>query len=145
MATFPLKQAAPQSGGGFTGERKTFDPIPEDSIVTAEVKEVTLEEKPARWRNGPDDTHRVSFHFVVTEGQYARRHLWGNSSVYFSTSPNCKLRLWAQEILGLDVWPQGEELDTDKLAGRQVRLIVGNRSKQDGSITDYVKDVLRAR
>lgn len=125
--------------------KKKFDPIPENEIVIAEIIDLSLEEKPVRWRSSPEDTHNVSWHFVVTEGKYAKRHLWGKTPTYFSESPKCKLRIWAQEALGLSSWPEGQELDTDVLAGKQVRLLVGNRYKQDNTLTDFVKDVLRIR
>ena len=146
MATFSMKsdQGASNSGGNYPPQKKRFEPIPEDEIVQAEILEVTLEEKPERWRKDSNDTHRVSFHFKVVDGPYANRHLWGNTSTWFSDSPKCRLRLWSQEALGLDSWPEGLDLDTESLSGKKVRVLVGNRQKQDGSYADYAKDILRS-
>lgn len=140
MTQFILKSSPTNSPDGAA---RKFDPIPNNEIVRAEVVEVKLDEKPQQFVSGPDDTHRVSFHFKVTEGSYKNRHLWGNTATWFTDSPKCKLRLWVQEILGVTELPEGFNLDLDSLKGRQVRLLVGNREKKDGSIGDFVSQVIR--
>jgi hypothetical protein len=141
MPTFTFKKPAKP---GAPGESRSFDAIPEDTIVQAEVVEVKLEEKLPQFRNNENDTHRVSFHFKVTDGEYANRHLWGNTSTWFADDFRCKLRLWVTEILNVARIEEGYVLDTDNLAGMRVRILVGNRTKKDGTITDFAKDLLRA-
>lgn len=141
MTEFTL-QPAPNASGGAA--KRTFDAIPEDTIVHVEVVSVTMEEKPVAWQNGPNDTHRISFHFIVTEGEYANRHLWGNTSTWFSKDARCKFRIWVQELLGVDVLPVDYKINIDNFAGTKARVLVGNKTKTDGTITDFAKDLLRA-
>lgn len=148
MARIQMQQSAPQeyqprSNGYGDRPKRDFQPIPEDEIVQVEVVEVKLEEKPAKWQK-PGDTHRVSWHFKVTEGPFANRHLWGNTPTWLNNSPKCVLRQWIQEVLGLDVLPDDFVFDTDEFAGLSARVLVGQRTKQDGTPTDFAKDVLRS-
>jgi hypothetical protein len=139
MPKLQLRPPAGQGGG-------TLGPaIPEDEIVYVTVEECNWEELPQRFLDPekPHNTHRISFKFRVTEGEYEKRVIWGNTSTWFSSDPRCKLRLWAKEILGIDIFPADYELDTDDLVGKEARVLVGNREKQDGTTTHFAKDILR--
>lgn len=124
--------------------KRDFAPIPEDEIVTVEVVSVKIEDLPEWKREKSKDTHQVSFRFKVIDGQFKNRNLWGNVSPWFDSHPKCRLRLWVQEILGVDRLPDGYVFDTDDFTGLQARILVGNFTKRDGAVKDFVKDVLRA-
>lgn len=75
--------------------------------------------------------------------------LFGNTPTTFSTHPDCKLRLWAQEILGGTTLPVDFELDTDDLVGLPCRAVVGVRERKGGDGVgvirkNYVTDVIHA-
>lgn len=132
-------------------EAKVFEAIPEDTIVEAEIQTVEERETPFDIdKNDPSKgkQHQVSFRFNVTgPAEYAGRVLFGNTPVTFSNHPDCKLRVWVQEILGTDTLPLGFKLDLSQLEGAPVKVVVGNRVKQaaDGTTVakDFAQDVLR--
>lgn len=134
---FP-EQAAPR--------KRTFDPIPEGEIVDVEVVEVEIRdinpEFRAKYKIKEDK--EISFRFKVISGNYKNRNLWGNAKPYWNDSDNCRLRLWTQEIFGVDRMPEGYEFDTDDFPGMKARVVVRNYQKRDGSTGDGVQDVLRA-
>ena len=139
----------PSDGGGFpttTQKKRTFDPIPEGSIVDVEVVSVELRDLNPEFRAKfkIKETQEVSFRFKVISGDFKNRNLWGNAKPIFNDADNCRLRLWTQEILGVDRLPADYEFDTDHFPGMKCRVLVKNYAKRDGSTGDGVQDVLRA-
>lgn len=121
---------------------KQFDLLEEDSIheVTVSNIEVSTYDDP---QNGPRKNLNWTF-TLHTPGDWEGKRIWGNTSMVFNTNPNCKLRNWAQSVLGTDL-DAGFELDTDDLVGRKARIAVGYRKKPDGTIKQFVADVLPTR
>lgn len=141
MASFTLEER----------EDTEFEVIPADTVLETTLEEVEVKESPF-WLD--DDDHskgkkkQVSFKFKVTEeGDYKNRVLWGNTPTTFSTHPDCKLRVWVQEILGQDDLGGGFTFDTDHIEGLPVKVVVGNRTgrHQDGTpkVKDYADGVIR--
>ena len=128
------------------GEKKKFDPIPANEIVPVEVVEVEIRDIPEHIRSQYkiQDKQEVSFHFKVVDGPYKNRHLWGNAKPRWDNSPDCRLRVWTQEILGEDSLPDEYQFDTDTLQGLQARVLVRNRIAKDNSVKDGVGDVMRS-
>lgn len=126
--------------------------IPANSVLLAEVLKV--EERDSFFWNDVDDHSKgkqreVSFRFkVIDDGEYNGRNIWGKTPTTFSTHPDCKLRVWVQEILGVDDLPKDFEFEEEDLEGSEVKIVVSNYDKKnkDGSITtkDQVADVMRA-
>lgn len=121
-----------------------FEAIPEDEIVECEIEKVEERETPF-WIDKNDESkgkqRQVSFKFRVTgPAEYANRVLFGNTPVTFSNHPDCKLRVWVQEILGQDSLPVGFKLDLEQLEGAPIKVAVGNRTKKAADGTDTVKD-----
>jgi hypothetical protein len=150
MAKLSMQTTQPtQETGGFPSQperKRTFDPIPEGTIVDVEVVSVELRDLNPEFRAKYKikETQEVSFRFRVTGGEYAKRNLWGNAKPILDDSDNCRLRLWTQEILGVDRLPADFEFDTDDFTGLTCRVLVKNYNKRDGSVGDGVQDVLRA-
>ena len=125
--------------------------IPANEVLAAEI--VTCEERETPfWIDDKDHSkgkqRQVSFWFRITEdGEYYGRNLFGNTPTTFSTHPDCKLRIWVQEVLDMDSLPEGFEFEPSDLEGLPVKVVVGNRPKtnQDGSVTqkDFVEQVIR--
>lgn len=128
-----------------------FETIPENSVLEAEI--VDCRERETIFdidRNDPSKgkQREVSFRFRVTEdGDWYNRQVFGRTPTTFSTHPDCKLRIWVQEILDFDELPEGFEFEPEDLVGLTTRVVIGNRPKtnQDGSITqkEYVDQVQR--
>lgn len=118
--------------------------IPDDEVKTATVVSVKLAEQ-----NFVDDdgkkVMKVEFKFKIIDGSvHDGTDIWGKTPTRFNTHPDCKLRNWAQAILGQSLPPKFR-LDTDVLVGRDCRLIIGLREyEKDGQTkqTNYVKDVM---
>lgn len=127
-------------------EESNWTPIPEDSILKAEI--VKIEETTKNFGEG--DVPRVEFAFLVREpgNEYDGRRLWGDTPRTFSTDSRCKLRIWAQEIMGQQL-PEGFKLNTDDLVGLECRIAVGMKTytnKQGEAVSkNFVTDVLRTK
>lgn len=129
-------------------------PIPEDEIVAAKVMNVKQVKmlgaggKPYKNEKG-EEVDQVEFSFTVEDSSspYDGLRFWGKTSTTFTTNSNCRLRAWAQEILGQELVP-GYALDTDDLVGNPCRVVVGVREyEKEGQTkqTNYAKDVIRAK
>lgn len=146
MARIPLTTAAPEQQNFDSAEKKSFQVIPDDTIVNVEVVNVELRDFPEEFRAqyNVKDKQEVSFRFRVTDGDFKGLNLWGSARPEFNDSDQCRLRLWTQEILGVDKLPEGYVFDTDDFDGATCRVLVSERRKKNGQFTNRVKDVLRA-
>jgi len=151
LAKLQMNQGSDNSAdrGGFPDQpqkKRTFDPIPEGKVVNVEVVAVELRDINPEFRAKYKikDTQEVSFRFKVIDGDFKNRNLWGNAKPIWNDADNCRLRLWTQEIFGVDRMPEGYEFDTDDFTGMKARVVVRNFSKRDGTVGDGVQDVLRA-
>ena len=129
--------------------RKEFPVIPEDTILRAEVVEVKQETKPFKDDDG-NPVVKVVFQFKVTDDDFTRQRVWGETPVTFTNHPDCKLRSWMQEIMGGEIDVVGTKVNTDDLVGCECRIVVGNRSWTDKTTGEvkrrhFAKDVLRSR
>lgn len=140
-------------GEDGAGEKKTFDPIPANTIAEVEVVDVTYKPLNEEFRKkfAVKDTHEVSFHFKVIEGPYKNRHIWGTAKPYLNSSDKCRLRIWLQELLGVDKLPAeftlNENPDTgvyDEFTGMRCRVFTELKTSGSGKVTDRVRDVLRS-
>lgn len=127
-------------------EVEEFKPIPDGDILEAEVVNCEHRETPFDDENNPGQKKKeVSFRFKVTdEGEYNGRTVFGSTPVTFTSHPDCKLRVWVQELLGMDSLPGGFRFDTDTLIGLPCRIAVGAKEREGKSTRNYVMDVLRA-
>lgn len=139
------------------GEERTI--IPDGTNVRAKVLEIKEQQsifdeedsdgnKILNEDGTPKKKMQVSFKFQVDEGEHKGSVVYGNTNTTFSMHPNCKLRVWVQEILGRDSLRSGFKLDTEMLEGLtcRINIAVRNGKKQaDGTIkrTNYVSDVFR--
>jgi hypothetical protein len=143
-----LNTSAPQQEAfpSAPAQKRKFDPIPEGEIVDVEVVEVEIRDLDSEFRAKYKikEDKEVSFRFKVISGQYSNRNLWGHAKPYWDNSDNCRLRLWTQELFGVDRMPDDYEFDTDDFTGKTARVVVRNYKKRDGSTGDGVQDVLRS-
>lgn len=135
----------------YTLEESTYaGPIPDDTILAAEVTAIAEKKKPFTDKETGAEIWRVEFSFVVTEPEsgWKDQRIWGDTATTFSTNTDCKLRNWASELLGVEELDSGFRLDTDLLVGQPCRIVVGARNYiKDGTDKTYnfVKDVIRAK
>jgi hypothetical protein len=130
-------------------------PIPEDEIITTkvmnvkQVKMLRADKTPFKDEDGKE-VEQIEFSFTVEEpsSPYDGQRFWGKTSTTFTTNANCRLRAWAQEILGQEL-VTGYHLNTDDLIGNHCRVVVGIReyAGKDGEKkqANYAKDVIRAK
>lgn len=137
-------------GDVFTVEDAEFvGYLPDDEIVLGKVLTVKKVIKPFKDDDG-NPVEKVEFKVQIIQpgGTHDGVSIWGDTSTYFNTHPNNKLRNWATSILGQEL-PAGYRLDTDVLENREVRVIVGYRTwdKADGTKGEknYVKDFMPTR
>ena len=90
----------------------------------------------------------LDFEFPFTDpGDWENKRIWGSVALWFSMSPQCRLRNWVQSILNTPL-EAGYELDTDDLIGRNARISVQYRhgtGPYEGRIFQQVGDVLPSR
>lgn len=120
-------------------------PIPDGTKVHAEV--VSISTKTRKNREG-EEYSRLLFKFVIQDPDsgWDTQNVYGETSTLFTTNPDCKLRNWAQEIMGVDELPAKFRLDTDVLVGLDCYVVVGSRDyEKDGEqkTANFIKDVQR--
>lgn len=136
-----------------SSEFPQYEAIPENTVLLTEV--VKVEERDSFFNIDDNDPslgkkRQVSFRFKVTDpdSEYNGRNVWGTTPTTFSTHPDCKLRVWVQEILGVDGLPKDFEFEEEDLEGSAVKVVMRNYQKKnaDGSTTtkDSVSDLMRA-
>lgn len=120
-------------------EQKEFTLLPENSILLLKVDE--LEIKQVDGRHGPWDKLEIKFKVLgiqnVGDGGNPADYeeaviagpIWGSVPFKLTDSPENKLRLWAEAILGMELGV-GFELDTDVFLGREVRGLVTQYNKR---------------
>jgi len=124
-------------------EYEEREPIENDTILEAVI--LSCQEQDSFWDIDKDDPSKgkrreVSFKFEVTEdGPYQGRWVWGSTPTYFDDNPRCKLRIWVQEVFGLDEIPLGFKFSLEQVEGQPVRIHVAKSEKGK----NYVTDVLR--
>lgn len=129
-------------------ESEYSGPIPEDTVLAAELVSCKIVEKPYVDDDG-QKVKKVEFKFVIQEeaSPWEGEHIWGETPTRFNTHPDCKLRNWTSVIANTE-FPPGYRLDTDVLLGMKCRVVVGNREyEKDGEkkIHQFVQTVLPAR
>lgn len=126
--------------------KKEFALMAEDSLHEVSVTGIKQKVLPAKG-DRPEKT-MLDFEFTIkTPGEWENKRIWGSVALWFSMSPNCRLRNWVQSILGAELEP-GYELDTDDLIGRNARITVQYRhgaGAYEGRTFQQVGDVLPSR
>lgn len=126
--------------------KKDFPLLPEDSLHEVQVTGIKQKVLPAKG-DRPEKT-MLDFEFTIkTPGEWEDKRIWGSVALWFSMSPQCRLRNWVQSILGTELEP-GYELDTDDLIGRNARITVQYRhgtGAYEGRTFQQVGDVLPSR
>lgn len=128
-----------------------FETIPDGEILAAEVSNVEIRDSFYDDEKNPGQKKKqVAFRFLITEpGDHQGRTVFGNTPTTFSNHSDCKLRIWVQELLGIDEVPVGFKFDTETLIGLPCRLAVGAREStgRDGktkTTRNFAADVIRA-
>lgn len=137
MPTFEMEESS------FSGY------MPDDTIVSAVVSSVKVQEKPWIDEDTGQKVKKVVFKFQVddADSDHDGQTVFGETPVRFNNHPDCKLANWAREILASEL-PVGFRLDTDSLQGQRCRIVVGLREYQKDGETkqiNFIKDVMRSR
>lgn len=134
-------------GDTFTLEDSAFGGyIDDDEVMLGQVVGAKVVEKPFEDDDG-NKVKKVEFKFTLMDpdGKQDGLNLWGETPVRFNTHPDCRLRNWAQAMLGQEL-PAGFNLDLDMLLNTEVRTIIGYKEwdKTDGTKgkRNFVKDVM---
>lgn len=107
-----------------------------ETIPTGEYQAVISDIVADEGQFGP----QVKFTFDVITPGYENAQLVAWTSQSFS--PKSKLFRWTQAAFGGRPIPPTWDFDSDKLIGRQVRLVVVAKQGQDGTEFNRVNDVL---
>lgn len=142
-----MKLTMKQAGEDGYPERQ---PIPNNSYFEAVVLDITEQE--SLWDIDENDPSKgkkkqLSWKFKIIDpgGEFDNRYVWGTTSMFFSTSPQNKLRQWIQAVLNIPVLPEGYAVDTEELHNKQCLIIVGAKEKRAGGISNRVTEVQPSR
>jgi hypothetical protein len=139
-------------GGGGAGEKKEFDPIPDGTMVEAEL--VSAEKRLHKFFKDDDGNPQpiVTFGFRVTQsGPYHNRRVWGDTPTTFNSHENCKLRQWVEGLLGENDLEPGFTFKLSDLIGSHARISIEYQewdSKREPGKRDwknFVADVFPSR
>lgn len=145
--------AAPVGGGADAfqggGEKRKFEHVPKDAVLDVEVvrcEERTIDKAKTPWKKFDEE---VAFAFRVLDGEYKNRWFWTDVPAILDNSPNCKLRLYLQSILGVSdlasAFPGGLDFDAADYIGQECQIRVGTYfSDKKQEIQNSVEDVLPA-
>lgn len=123
-------------------ERELID---DGTPFTATLVEVQLQERKKRDTN--ETLHRVGFKFrLKADDDFDGVAVWGSTSTKFVDFPGCKLKAWAEALLGQRL-PPHYKLDTDSLIDRDCIVVIEKNEwtdPRDGSprARNQVGDVL---
>jgi hypothetical protein len=113
--------------------------VPED-VYKAEV--TGLQEKTLMWEG--QETENLEFTFKILDEDYEGTEVRGLARYPEYLTPKCKLRLWAQAIMGRE-FGENETIDLDALIGKQCRISTINKPGKKGGEFTNIKDILPAR
>ena len=147
-------------GETLTVEKSNFNPPDEGKIYDAIIEKAETRETPF-WEDREDyervqrgeeplgkKQKEVNFKFILddTAGpDHAGKTVFGSTPTTFSTAPDCKLRRWIQEILGIsEDLPVDYEVDLDDLIGVSCRIQIGHKAQKDGRLRYFAQEVVRA-
>lgn len=146
-------------------EKSEFVLLPEGEIFDALIESAQVRETPF-WESREDyervqrgeaplgkKQKEVNFKFMLddTAGEFAGKTVYGSTPTTFSTAPECKLRRWVQEILGVsEDLPEGYEIQLDdegyitEFVGVSVRVQIKHKKpNKEGRIRAEVGEVIR--
>lgn len=119
--------------------------IENHTVVEAEVTKVEEQDSFFIDEETGLKKRQVGFEFTIRGGEFDGKRIWGTTPTTWSTDERCKLRIWAQEVLGCEI-PAGVPLDTDDLTGKHCRVVVGLRTnKTTGIQKNFASDVMRSK
>lgn len=141
-----LPENTATQGASDGGQKKVYDPIPNNTMLNVAVEECGLRELKEEFRAKYkiEDTHEINFKFRVLDGEYANRVMFASAKPYFNNSDNCRLRVWAEAILGKSLDPDSYEFDTDDLVGRHCQILVETKVKENGTTGNKVVQVVKS-
>lgn len=118
--------------------------IDDGARYAATVVGIRLREKPFKDDAGqPIKKIEFAFKLISDDGQDGR-DIWGETSTRFNSHPECRLKNWAEAILGMKL-PPHYRLDTDQLLDRHCFVVVGRKewTNKDGEdkVRNFVRDV----
>lgn len=116
--------------------------IEDGTIYEATVLNIGLRERKIR----DEDVKRIEFKFRLNaDDAHDGQLIWGSTSTRFIDHPNCKLKNWAEALLGREL-PSGYRLNTDDLLERRCRVVISKRewTNKDGEeqVRNEVRDVI---
>lgn len=148
----------------LTVVESSFTPPEEGKVYDALIESVQKRETPF-WEDREDwereqrgetplgkKQQEINFKFMLddTAGEHAGKTVYGSTPTWFDTTPNCKLRRWVQEILGVDEdLPEGYEIQLDDdgfitdWIGVSVRVQIQHKTLKDGRLRYFVAEVVR--
>jgi hypothetical protein len=120
-------------------EQPEFLVLPEESILSLKVDDLRTEER--NGRNGTWTKLELTFKIlgiqVIGDGSPTENYesmigqkIWGSVPFRLTDSPENKLRLWCEAILGMELGV-GFELDTDYLLSKEVRGVTSTYEKRN--------------
>lgn len=107
----------------------------QEDVYEAEI--VKIEERPTKYGDS------LSWEFVLLDEGVEDRRVWGMTSQNLVKLDRCKLWGWLQAI-GIDL-EEGQELETDELAGKPCRVLVENYEGTDKIMRSRVKEILATK
>ena len=131
-------------------EQPEYSVLPQDSIILVKIEGMEIVE--LNGNNGPWEKLNLTFKIldVVQPGdgspssKYADAvgsKIWGGVPFKLTSSPENKLRLWAEAIFGMELGV-GFELDTDLFAGKTVRAVTTTYTNKQGHPRHQVQSLL---
>jgi hypothetical protein len=107
--------------------------IPDSAVYPATVVSVGIKEMPWKDKDTGDIVRRVEFKFrLISDDAHDGVEIWGSTPVNFVDNENCKLKNWAEALLGRRLEPK-YRLDLDTLVGQRCLVVIEKQTyEKDG-------------
>ena len=133
-------------------EQPEFAVLPDDSIIFMKIEDLGVRDVDGQ--HGPWQKLEFTFKILgiqsIGDGGNPEDYeslitskIWGSVPFKLTDSPENKLRLWAEAILGMELGV-GFELDTDMFVGREVRGVTSTYEKKKSGIDPRTGKYFRA-
>lgn len=121
-----------------TDERERT-PITDGTIVNAKVVSIKEVEHTIKGEKVP----RLEFKFqLITDDEHDGKPLWGHTGVRLTDHPDCRIRQWAEALLGTTIRPDFV-IDLDDLEGRECRAVIEYRTWTSNEGKEKWKNAVR--
>ena len=119
-------------------DAEKFPALPDGEIVNAHVQRCQMRQAPD-WR---DYGQEVAFAFVIDDGPYKGRWMWGQTEARLDDDPSCTLTSWIKALIGVSTLPDDFEFIEDEYVGDHMTCKIQVRRYYSKKYDEFKNEVV---